>query len=187
MAMIANRREKLLLIVTVSAVVLWILDAWWLGPLLERAESVDKAHVTAKLKLDKLRNTASTKPRQVRALKDIEEELQALKAAGAELEFDSQLSELASKAGALSRQVRYVKTESVDVYNQVVYSLNLEADIKALRRYLFALDSLPLPLKISNLTINRANRSDRLRVTMTVSTLSLADDDGAPRGNGRNG
>ncbi|MHC5020151.1 MAG: hypothetical protein ACYTGX_08590 [Planctomycetota bacterium] len=162
MAMIANRREKLLL-----------------------AEAVDKAHTAATLKLEKLRNTAATKPRQLRALRDIEQELKALAASGAELEFDSRLSELAKEAGAESRQVRYLKTESVDVYNQVVYSLNLEADIGALRRYLFALDSFDSPLRVSNLTINRSNRGDRLRVTMTVSTLSLADDDGA--GNGGNG
>lgn len=187
MAMIANRREKILLIVTVSVIVLLALDAWWLAPLLERAERVDKAHTSAKLKLEKLRNTAATKPRQVRALKEIERELQALKASGAELEFDSRLSELAKKAGAELRQVRPVKSEAVDVYKQVVYSLNLEADIKALGRYLFELDSFEAPLKVSNLTISRGNRGDRLRVTMTVSTLSLADETAVPAANGGRG
>lgn len=169
----SNRREKLLLGVTITAIALLLLDSVWLGPLLERSDVVDKAHTVARLKLDKLKNIADTKTRQARALRDIEEELRALASSSAVLEFDRHLSDLAEKAGAETREVRLVRSESIDVYSQVVYSLNLDADIGALQKYLFYLDTSSLPLKVSNLTITRNPRGGKLKVTMTVSTLSL--------------
>lgn len=174
--MMSNRREKLLLGVTVTVIALLLLDSVWLGPLLDRWDAVDKSHAAARLKLDKLRSTADSKPRQQRALRDIEAELRALASSSAVLEFDRHLSDLAEKAGAETREVRYVRSEKIDVYEQVVYALNLDADIGALRKYLYALDTSDLPLKVSNLTITRNSRGSKLKVSMTVSTLSLRDE-----------
>jgi len=174
--MSSKKREKLLLIATVSVIALLLLDSVWLGPLLERWDAVEKSHQSAQRKLTKLRSTAETKPRQERALKEIEAELRALASSSAVLEFDRHLSDLAGKAGAETREVRYVRSEKIDVYEQVVYALSLDADIGALRKYLFALDTSDLPLKVSNLTITRNSRGPKLKVNMTVSTLSLQDE-----------
>ena len=162
--MIANRRERWLLWGAGLLVAALVGDSLWLGPLLARQSAVERRYAEAETNL----------PAVAARLDEVEREIRRTTKGSALLDFKEQLEKLADDAGARSsRTVTRETPRTVDTYTELGYRLDLRADIAALQKLLYLLDSSADPLKIASVTVQRDPKDAQLRITMRVSMITL--------------
>ncbi len=171
--MIANRRERWLLILAGAGIGGLLLNSLWLDPLLASLDRAGKRLASADDRLEKVRKDIRRKPALEAKLREVEARIARSAVEGATAAFDRHVSDLASQAGARQQKVTPEKREKVDVYDQVLCRTDLTPAIGALQKYLWLLDTSPLPLKIAQVAITRSREdSDDLTVHATLSTLT---------------
>lgn len=171
--MIANRRERWLLILAGAGIGGLVLNSLWLDPLLASLDRSGKRLAAADDRLEKVRKDIRRKPALEAKLREVEARIARSAVEGATAAFDRHVSDLASQAGARQQKVTPEKREKVDVYDQVLCRTDLTPGIGALQKYLWLLDTSPLPLKIAQVAIARSrDDSDDLTVHASLSTLT---------------
>ena len=172
--MIANRRERWLLWGAGLLVAALVGDSLWLGPLLARQSAVERRYAEAETNLRRARAARDLLPAVAARLDEVEREIRRTTKGSALLDFKEQLEKLADDAGARSsRTVTRETPRTVDTYTELGYRLDLRADIAALQKLLYLLDSSADPLKIASVTVQRDPKDAQLRITMRVSMITL--------------
>lgn len=176
--MIATKRERIILLVTLAAVGLFVLNWFVIDPLFVRLDKAETDLSASTIKLQESRNYRDNAPRYERRWREMvaaglksdasESEAQALRALnGWALDSGLVLSTLQPDRAEASKQQKD--------FQQITLRVTGTGSMRAVSRFLWSVQTSSIPLHPADVQISsRKEGSDDLTLTLAVTTLALA-------------
>lgn len=173
MVKVLSTREKLTFILTAGVIVFAVVFKFFLGPLLDRNELLNKEISITKAKLQKYMTLLAQKDYlKARFGKYAAEAAPQGQQGAPTISALSELQSLAKSSGVLLADVRPQASKQQNLYKETPIDIRVEGDIAALTKFIYAMEN-PLSLfKIRKLQIAARPNSNTLEGVLSVVRFS---------------
>ncbi len=181
-----STREKRFLIAGGLAVLVFLLIRWGIGPALSSQQAVQEELALKRELLERYQRILAEKrvnEKRLQVLKEASTGMQrrlftAEKPGVAASELQTLLQRLAEASGVEVRTVRFLPPKKVEVFTQIAVELTFGASVKALKEFLYRIESHERLLLIPRMVIT-ARSAPLTQVTMEVAGFTPFVEEGA--------
>ncbi|MFH1458637.1 MAG: hypothetical protein ABIG31_05715 [Candidatus Omnitrophota bacterium] len=176
MQKIISKRERIVFIVTLGVVVFSIVFTFLIGPLLKRAQILNKEIQRARLKLKKyvrlLNHEAQIKDKYAQFAS---RQHLSVKAEDAAVSSLSILEALAKEANIRIIDIRPQAPRAVALYRETVIDLRTEGTMEGYLKFLYSIENSLTLLNIKRFQLNAKPNTQLLEGSFSISQLSLSE------------
>lgn len=181
-----STREKRFLIAGGLAVLIFILIRWGIGPAMSSQQAVQEQLLLKRELLERYQRILAEKRVNEKRLQVLKEAYAGMrrrlfpaeKPGVAASELQTLLQKLAEASGVEVRTVRFLPPKKMEVFTQIAVELTFGASVKALKEFLYRIESHERFLLIPRLVIT-ARSTPLAQVTMEVAGFTPFVEEGA--------